>query len=835
MNIRTLYFYASTAFLLLLYGCGGDTPPEKTVGSITFVITEENTPETLSGVSVQLFSDDDPSVTPADRTDNSGRCTFSNIPVGTYRLNLSKPGYESKEGLSQRINGGDNPNKEISLRRVTTELTVSPSVLDFGDNESVIQKSFGLTNPNYMDLSWAVVDADVPWIVSVCDMNGNRKGTLKYNQEIAISVTIDRKQLSGGDNESTIVILSDFGRAELKIKAKSVDKRATTNMLDVADVDLTTALFKGEILSDGEPEYTTRGFVYSTSAVSSDATSGFTKITAPKNADKVFSVSVTGLKQGTTYYVRAFAENAKGLKLSSNSISFTTIASRTTVSTLAVSSIDVVNRKVQLNGSITAVGNPVYSEKGFCLNTAGEPTIVDTKLTVSGSGSGAFSYVYANLETNTTYYVRAFAIQSGKVYYGTAEHFVLSDQKTQVTTSAATNVSLSSATLNGTVIKVGSPAYSERGFFYSKSDSPANGGTKVTVGGTGEGDFSKTVTGLTYETKYYFTAYAIQNGTTVLGSTVSFITSGVTSTEVITMEASSVTSSSAILNGSILSVGNPVYTEKGFCLSTDYNPTIESTKYMVSGTSAGDFSRAISGLAYDTRYYFRAYAIQNGDVKYGSIGYFDTDYTKASVITSDASDIGYHTLTFNGQVTNVGDPQITERGFCYSSTHDVPSVSDKIVKVSLSGTFRATVSNLEEDARYYFRAYVIQDGKPIYGNVKSETTYYEPLVVTGSATNVKISSDGYSWQAKLRGRFVDGNPEITDAGFVFSNYNNPTVNNGTKLSKGFDSINESSSGVWEFTRTYTKFNPNKTYYFRAYIYNSLSGYIYGETYSFSTY
>ena len=225
MNIRTLYFYASTAFLLLLYGCGGDTPPEKTVGSITFVITEENTPETLSGVSVQLFSDDDPSVTPADRTDNSGRCTFSNIPVGTYRLNLSKPGYESKEGLSQRINGGDNPNKEISLRRVTTELTVSPSVLDFGDNESVIQKSFGLTNPNYMDLSWAVVDADVPWIVSVCDMNGNRKGTLKYNQEIAISVTIDRKQLSGGDNESTIVILSDFGRAELKIKAKSVQGR----------------------------------------------------------------------------------------------------------------------------------------------------------------------------------------------------------------------------------------------------------------------------------------------------------------------------------------------------------------------------------------------------------------------------------------------------------------------------------------------------------------------------------------------------------------------------------------------------------------------------------
>ena len=103
MKARVFPILVSAVLTALFYSCGEDTPPEKTDGRITIVITEENTLETLSGVSVQLFSDDDSSVTPADRTDNSGRCTFSNIPIGSYHMNLSKPGYESKEGLQAEL------------------------------------------------------------------------------------------------------------------------------------------------------------------------------------------------------------------------------------------------------------------------------------------------------------------------------------------------------------------------------------------------------------------------------------------------------------------------------------------------------------------------------------------------------------------------------------------------------------------------------------------------------------------------------------------------------------------------------------------------------------
>ena len=294
---------------MIFSGCEGDLPPEKTVGNITFVITEENTPQTLSGVSIQLFSDDDPSVTPADRTDNSGRCTFSNIPVGTYKMNLSKPGYESKEGLTLKINGGDNPYKEISLKRATTVLTVAPDVLDFGDNESVIQKAFSLVNPNYQDLTWAVLDTDVDWIVSVCDKDGKKSGTIKYNQEVAMSVTIDRNKLSGGNNESTIVILSDYGRAELMVKAVGADRRTPiTEINDVQDIKINSAVFSASIEFPGSPTYTERGFVYSTSSIKNMDDPNCIFRTVPKNDDLEFSLYVSDLTKGTKYYVRSYAK-----------------------------------------------------------------------------------------------------------------------------------------------------------------------------------------------------------------------------------------------------------------------------------------------------------------------------------------------------------------------------------------------------------------------------------------------------------------------------------------------------------------------------------------------
>ena len=721
-------------FTMIFSGCEGDLPPEKTVGNITFIITEENTPQTLSGVSIQLFSDDDPSVTPTDRTDASGRCTFSNIPIGSYHLNLSKPGYESKEGLTLRINGGDNPYKEISLKRATTTLTVAPEILNFGDNESVVQKAFSLVNPNYEDLTWAVLDTDVPWIVSVCDKDGKKSGTIKYNQEVAMSVTIDRDALTGGNNESTIVILSDYGRAELHVTAVGADRRfPITEITEVTDIDLQTATFKGKVLSVGAPEYEERGFVYSTSTIAEDATEGFTKIPSEMNSGNTFSAVVSGLNKGTTYYVRAYGKNALGLKLSSTYKTFTTIATITSVGTLPVTQIDVVNGRAQFNGTITEVGSPIYSEKGFCYNTSGEPTVSDTKYTVSGTSGGDYYYSCAGLATNTTYYVRAYAIQNDKIYYGTSVAFNTDMSTTDVSTSSATSVTPSSATLNGSIVKVGSPAYSEKGFCYSTSPNPTINSTKKVVSGTGEGNFSLNITGLSYNTTYYYKAYAIQNGVPIYGAEGNFntgLTPAVVQTE--SVGTNDIGYTDAEVSFRITNIGDPACTEAGICYSSYSNPTISSNK-VKGGIHTYSQSIELTGLRENTTYYFRAYVIQNGKAIYSSELNFTTG-TKPSVSTLSHSNLSnpygimnMWEVQLNGRVNSVGDPSIKSRGFKYSTSGDPESGGTTAsVSGSASGDFSKSLSGLKSNTTYYVRAFVSVKvrGKTeyVYGDMRTFTT-----------------------------------------------------------------------------------------------------------------
>ncbi len=96
------------------------------------------------------------------------------------------------------------------------------------------------------------------------------------------------------------------------------------------------------------------------------------------------------------------------------------------VSTVATTSASNVSSSGADTGG-TASGSDI-TERGVCWNTAGNPSTSDTCKT-SGSGSGSFSVSLSGLSSSTTYYVRAYAINSGGTGYGDVE---------QITTTAAT-------------------------------------------------------------------------------------------------------------------------------------------------------------------------------------------------------------------------------------------------------------------------------------------------------------------------------------------------------------------------------------------------------------
>ncbi len=507
------------------------------------------------------------------------------------------------------------------------------------------------------------------------------------------------------------------------------------------------------------------------------------------------------------------------------------------VNTLDVT--DVASTTATLHGEILNAGFPAYTERGFVYDMQSTPitTACIQKLSSSVTSEAKYTCNIDRLLPAQTYYARAYIVQGGTTIYGNIISFTTAQQSTMLSTSAVTQIGFSTATFNASILNTGTPAYSERGFCYSKDNSPSIADNRIPVSGSGSGDFSLQVTNLEYPATYYVRAYVIQSGTPIYGNIVTFTTQS-TPVSINTYAATEITSSSALLNGSIAQTGIPAYSEKGFCVSSypQYTPTIENTKIVVGGTGSGDFSARLNSLNYDQYYYFRAYAIQNGSVEYGNVLNFATSYTQASVITSDVSDIRYTDATLNGSVMAIGDPMITERGFCYTDdTYHFPSVTDKVIKVPgiAAGTFKAEIKNLlEEDKTYYVRAYVIQNGEVIYGERKEFSTYCAPIVATGPPTSISSASVLY-WKATFQGAFIDGNPIVIEDGFVYSTTANPTVNTGTVV-RATKTEYISQNQIYKFTRIISTLSPNCTYYYRAYVKTDFE-YIYGSTESFTTY
>ena len=85
---------------------------------------------------------------------------------------------------------------------------------------------------------------------------------------------------------------------------------------------------------------------------------------------------------------------------------------------------------------------------------------------------------------------------------------------------------------------------------------------------------------------------------------------------VITNPVGLVTPTSAETGGKITNDGGSVITGRGVCWSRNQNPTIDN-EHISQGGGDGSFKCNITGLISNTKYYLRAYAVNNAGISYG--------------------------------------------------------------------------------------------------------------------------------------------------------------------------------------------------------------------------
>lgn len=280
-------------------------------------------------------------------------------------------------------------------------------------------------------------------------------------------------------------------------------------------VDTIRVEIAGAVSSGGGSSVTSRGICWSTTSgptVSDSKTSEGT-------GEGSFVSTLTRLQFGTKYYARAYAENSRGVSYG-NEVSFTTVRPPS-VTTTALS--NPTSTSVATGGTVDSDGGSPVTARGVCWAKTPNPTVSNSK-TNNGTGVGTFVSNISSLESNTQYYIRAYATNAVGTSYGNELIFTtLSQQALVLSTTSVTSITSTGATGGGVISSDGGSTITARGVCWSLSPNPTVANSK-TIDGSGTGSFTSSITGLLPSTTYHVRAYATNQNVTTYGEDVTFTT-----------------------------------------------------------------------------------------------------------------------------------------------------------------------------------------------------------------------------------------------------------------------------------------------------------------------
>lgn len=208
--------------------------------------------------------------------------------------------------------------------------------------------------------------------------------------------------------------------------------------------------------------------------------------------------------------------------------------------------------------------------------------------------------------------------------------------------------------------------------------------------------------------------------------------------QISTLSAIEIELDEAVLRGSVVDFNDSSYADVWFEYGTESNELNEDTLTMrIDDNYNGNFSRRVTGLDEDTRYYFRAVGESDiNDRDYGLIRNFRTDSDSSNqdddptVTTLSATSVSDEDATLRGSVDmhdfdngivffvyGESESMVEEVDTDFGTYDEVDEDSYDLEKVRVhtdldtSGTFTLNVSGLHDDEEHYFRICVEYEDK----------------------------------------------------------------------------------------------------------------------------
>jgi len=481
---------------------------------------------------------------------------------------------------------------------------------------------------------------------------------------------------------------------------------------------------------------------------------------------------------------------------------------------------DITAKTVTIEGSITDLG-PGISNHGHSWSAQNNlPTIEDNKSDLGIVMEGkSYQTNLSELEPGITYFYRAYIISNGTAIYGEVNNYTTLDGKATVVTGQASEITIESAKLSGSVTSSGGDTVVLRGFIWGDNNSiDLSNNIGSTENGSGLGDFEDTITGLLPDSLYYFSSYGITTVDTTYGEVKSLTTDDGLPI-LTTVDVTEVTAISATSGGNITNKGAAPLTARGISWGLLPDPTIENYITMDS-VGEGTYQSFLVDLQPGTTYYVRSYATNSFGTNYGDPITFLSGTSGEILSTKSITNITINSSISGGIIFNAGTTEILGKGVCWN-LNGTPTLNDNFIDNGPGvNEFNSDLTGLQLSTLYYVRAYIIHNKDTIYGNELSFTTRDGVAILsTQSITNITTNS------AETGGNITDdGGATITSRGVSWSTSQNPTISNDTT---------SNGTGIGTFVSTISGLSPGTTYYVRAYAINAV-GIIYGGEQTFTS-
>ena len=368
-------------------------------------------------------------------------------------------------------------------------------------------------------------------------------------------------------------------------------------------------------------------------------------------------------------------------------------------------------------------GNVSLFSSGVCWSTEPAPSLSDNTLYGPSVVAGDLSLQLTDLESNTVYYVRAFATNDDGTVYGRQRMFHTLDSlnagsanPTPIlpivkTLNVANGFNGTYAYCDGNVQFDGYSTVTERGICWGLDSEPTISGLHMSSG-SGTGAFTAKANGLTPGITYYLRAYATNSAGTAYGEDITFTVPSLPG--VTTAPISQNSGISAVSGGTIDYDGDDIILACGICWDTTPSPSLAGM-HTVEHPNSNTFVSMMEELTPATTYYVRAYVTNRVGTTYGLEVTFTT-LAIPEISTEVPNMITYNSAWTGGSNIQDNGFTITEKGICWSEQPH-PDINGQHGVADGAGTFPFAyqLTGLTQGLRYYVRAYATNSQGTAYG------------------------------------------------------------------------------------------------------------------------